>query len=408
MARVRREPGPSNAEEAFAPRHKDLFPFDASDWLGLILAIVGLVLAAGGGIGGGGILVPIYVMILGFSPKLAVALSNVTILGGAMANMALNCSKRHPKTDRPLVDWDLILIMEPPTIGGALIGSFLNKILPERIMVFALVALLAATAWRTLSCGVAVYHKESLAHAKATAAERLPLTAESAPLVVLLTAFFLVTLALNLLKGGGGVRSPLGFTCSSPAFWALVAGTLGWVVLFSVVARYYLVSRQRVKAACGYQYCEGDVEWTPRHATVFPALCFFAGLFAGLFGVGGGIIKGPLMLEMGVLPQVASATSACMILYTSFTATTSFLAFGLLRRDYGTLLLVVGLLATAVGQLLVSHLVKRYQRSSLIILIIGGVVAISTVLLATTSIEDLLGHGATSRASGGFCGREDQ
>jgi uncharacterized membrane protein YfcA len=30
------------------------------------------------------------------------------------------------------------------------------------------------------------------------------------------------------------------------------------------------------------------------------------------------------MLEMGVLPQVASATSACMILYTSFTATTRY------------------------------------------------------------------------------------
>lgn len=34
---------------------------------------------------------------------------------------------------------------------------------------------------------------------------------------------------------------------------------------------------------------------------------------AGMFGVGGGIIKAPLMLEMGVLPEVASATSATMI-----------------------------------------------------------------------------------------------
>lgn len=35
---------------------------------------------------------------------------------------------RHPLADRPLVDWDLILIMEPLTIGGALAGSFLNKV----------------------------------------------------------------------------------------------------------------------------------------------------------------------------------------------------------------------------------------------------------------------------------------
>ncbi len=36
--------------------------------------------------------------------------------------------RRHPSADRPLVDWDLILIMEPLTIGGALAGSFLNKV----------------------------------------------------------------------------------------------------------------------------------------------------------------------------------------------------------------------------------------------------------------------------------------
>ena len=62
-------------------------------------------------------------------------------------------------------------------------------------------------------------------------------------------------------------------------------------------------------------------------------------------------MKGPLMLEMGILPQVASATSACMILFTSFTATTSYIAFGLLRIDYAIPLFFVGLLATGVGKL---------------------------------------------------------
>jgi hypothetical protein len=162
-------------------RHKDLFPLSRADIIGLVLAVVGLMLAAGGGIGGGGILVPLYVLIFRFSPKLAVPLSNVsacvstlhaltvtthstiqpssltactvaitsiaahtvsctttcnllihtqiTVLGGAVANFALNARRRHPGVDRPLVDWDLILVMEPPTIGGALIGSFINKVL---------------------------------------------------------------------------------------------------------------------------------------------------------------------------------------------------------------------------------------------------------------------------------------
>jgi hypothetical protein len=34
----------------------------------------------------------------------------------------VNRSKRHPSADRPLVDYDLILVMQPMTIAGALLG----------------------------------------------------------------------------------------------------------------------------------------------------------------------------------------------------------------------------------------------------------------------------------------------
>lgn len=104
---------------------------------------------------------------MGFSPKYAIPLSNVTILGGSIMNMVMNVSKRHPSADRPLVDWDLILIMEPLTIGGALAGSFLNKILPEWLLVVSLVILLSYTAQTTLDKGFKVYQKESEAKAKA-------------------------------------------------------------------------------------------------------------------------------------------------------------------------------------------------------------------------------------------------
>lgn len=108
--------------------HKPLHPIDGWDVAGVGLACIGLMIAAAGGIGGGGILVPLYILVLGFHPKHAIPLSNITIFGGAITNTVLNLSKRHPDADRPLVDWDLILVMEPLTIGGALVGSFINKV----------------------------------------------------------------------------------------------------------------------------------------------------------------------------------------------------------------------------------------------------------------------------------------
>lgn len=64
----------------------------------------------------------------GFSTNIAVALSNITIVGGSIANFAINVGKRHHFLDRPLIDWDLIVVMEPATILGALAGGYLNRV----------------------------------------------------------------------------------------------------------------------------------------------------------------------------------------------------------------------------------------------------------------------------------------
>ena len=53
----------------YEENHASLFPLSTSDKMGFAFAICGLMIAAGGGIGGGGILVPIYILVMGFSPK---------------------------------------------------------------------------------------------------------------------------------------------------------------------------------------------------------------------------------------------------------------------------------------------------------------------------------------------------
>jgi uncharacterized membrane protein YfcA len=147
--------------EIFAEDHAPLFPLTTSDYVGFACATVGLMIAAGGGVGGGGILVPIYILVFGFSPKHAIPLSNVTVFGGAIANTIYTTGKRHPLADRPLVDWDLIVIMEPLTIAGTLIGAFLNKVLDEQFLIVLLVMLLGYTAFATLKKAIKMYKAET-------------------------------------------------------------------------------------------------------------------------------------------------------------------------------------------------------------------------------------------------------
>jgi uncharacterized membrane protein YfcA len=59
--------------------------------------------------------------------------------------------RRHPFAERPIVDWDMVLIMEPMTILGALAGGTLNKVLPLWLTTALLCTLLwtlAINIWR--------------------------------------------------------------------------------------------------------------------------------------------------------------------------------------------------------------------------------------------------------------------
>ena len=149
---------------------------------------------------------------------------------------------------------------------------------------------------------------------------------------------------------------------------------------------------------------EGDIRWDRRTTIIYPAISWVAGFFAGLFGIGGGIVKGPLMLQMGVLPSVASATSACMILFTSFTATTSFAVFGLLVRDYAICCAIMGFIATLAGQTVMSYLLRRYQRNSYIAFSIGIVVFLSAICMTIESIISFREGGLSKSTK--FCSAE--
>ena len=490
--------------------HKDLFPLDSSDYWGTFLVALGSMIAASGGIGGGGMLVPLLILVFDFEPKHAIPLSNFTIVGSSITNMYMNLSKRHPDADRPCVDWDLILVMEPLTMVGAVVGAFMSKVLSETVLSLSLVILLAVTTKTTMEKGISQWNKETAAFelekkgavqqaldaeieltesnllldddaddaddgneshrssigisvdivtgADSKATSESPLSSESpaspgalqaeddllssigtqfqedeasassrklssaankAELGALLeeekeaspekmkviTFMVLGVILLNLLKGGKAdvFPSPLGIKCGGSGYWLVQVLVLVLVLCVSYWGREKVMEKWRTKARLGFKYIPGDVEWNESNTIKYPGFCFFAGFFAGMFGVGGGIVKGPLMLHMGVNPIVASATVAVMIMFTSISATAMFVAFGTLKWDYAWFLFFVGLTTTMVGQFGVSYLIQKYRRVSLVSLSIGAVVAISTLLMALESILALTGL-EKSESDNSVCG----
>jgi hypothetical protein len=90
----------------------------------------------------------------------------------------------------------------------------------------------------------------------------------------------------------------------------VTGSVFAFILYIAIYMRNDLIEKWKLKKAIGYKYLEGDMEWNYENTLKYPFIVIWAGFFAGLFGIGGGIVKGPLMLYMGVHPQVASATCA--------------------------------------------------------------------------------------------------
>jgi len=325
-------------------------------------------------------------------------------------------SSEFPERGGGLIDWNIIVMMEPSTIAGAVVGSFLSKFLPDVVLSVSLAAVLAVFSYRTMEKGIHLYQRESEREANkgrrvnnAYEDDGETETDESAALVGrqeeesepaqeedeeatpwgkigLLVWCFAGCVALTILKGSGH-GSIIGVECGSTGFWALSLATIPWVAVFGAVFRRMLMKEHKRKLLSGYRFDAQDIRWDGKTTIKYPLICTLAGILAGLLGVGGGIVKGPLMLEMGVSPRVAAASAATMILFTTSAACVSFQVFGLLEPQYGTLCFLLGLVCTAVGQGAVNAWMRGAKRQSPPVLSIGLVMSISTALLAFEAFE---------------------
>ncbi|GJP30175.1 hypothetical protein CLOM_g22943 [Closterium sp. NIES-68] len=127
-----------------------------------VLSVVGAALANAGGVGGGGLFVPLFNLLLGYDAKTSTALSKSMIMGGAIASACFNAGLRHPtSTNRPLIDFSIARLMQPMLLLGISIGVLCNVVFPPWLITVMLCVLLSFMTYKTLGKGIATWRKES-------------------------------------------------------------------------------------------------------------------------------------------------------------------------------------------------------------------------------------------------------
>lgn len=389
--------------------YKHVWPEMKFGWqivVGSFIGFCGAAFGSVGGVGGGGIYVPMLSLIIGFDPKSSTAISKCMIMGAAASTVYYNLKLRHPTLDMPIIDYDLALLFQPMLMLGISIGVAFNVIFADWMVTVLLIVLFIGTSTKAFMKGIDTWKKETIM--KKEAAKRLesngsggddveykPLPSgpakDNADREVsilenvywkecgLLCFVWVAFLVLQIVKKD----TP---NCSVQ-YWVLnllqVPVALG-VSLYEAVNLY---KGKRVISSKGNSTTNFKV-----HQLVLYCACgVLAGVVGGLLGLGGGFILGPLFLELGVPPQVSSATATFAM---TFSSSMSVVEYYLLKRfpvPYALYFVAVATVAAFVGQHVVRKLIIVLGRASLIIFILASTILISAISLGGVGISNMIG-----------------
>lgn len=116
------------------------------------------------------------------------------------------------------------------------------------------------------------------------------------------------------------------------------------------------------------------------------ALGGITGLLSGLFGIGGGFILTPLLLFIGVEPAVAVASSACLIVGTTFSGFLHHWKHHRVDTAMGNVLIAGGIVGSSLGILIFSSLRRAGHADIAITLMYVCLLAIISVVMLREGI----------------------
>ncbi|KAL0415228.1 UNVERIFIED_CONTAM: Sulfite exporter TauE/SafE family protein 3 [Sesamum latifolium] len=386
--------------------------------LGTVIGFFGAALGSVGGVGGGGIFVPMLTLIIGFDPKTSTAVSKCMITGAAVATVYYNLKLRHPSLDLPVIDYDLALLFQPMLVLGISIGVIFNVIFAEWMVTVLLIILFIGTSLKAFFKGVETWKKETIIMKEA--ARRLLSDSsdngsEEAPYKLLPDGPTNETrLRLNenkapetrrsqsLIMSTGRSSASLLLSGSSSSYYTSPRTIQPLVLQHWTVTLLQIpvaVGASGYQAVClykGWRVVESKggagISWRV-HQLILCCCCgILAGIVGGLLGLGGGFIIGPLLLELGIPPQVSSATATLIM---TFSSSMSVIQYYLLRRfppSYALYFVLVATVAALVGQHVVRKMVSILRRASFIIFILAFTIFVSAISLGWVGISNIIGE----------------
>ncbi|CAH0477042.1 unnamed protein product [Peronospora belbahrii] len=374
-------------------------------WI-LLAALVVLVVSGSKSGGGAAVLDAVYILVLKLGPDEAIPLTSVTIFGGAVCDLFLNLWKKSINSNSSLINWDVILVMQPMLLMGAGFGASMIKWLPTWLLIVALIVYLAYNGKEELKKTRALGHDEGW---------RWCSSSDSMSLLGALSmsfqdddgefqykaslpwrklgfnfGLFAATVLLIALQGGKYFPSPLGIPPTS--FFFLIVAMLPFIFL-SIVSHYQMkevVATHQRQQHPRFILAPNEVQWSPDSIRKLPLRLLVIGAVGGAFGVRDEETTRGLLRGVNFTPAAASAMSSTAVFFVSGMACFDFFLWGKLDLNLAKLLVPLGFVMTLFGRLCLMKIVCKAKARTLLLFAITTALFISIFPLSLLVLRTLL------------------
>ncbi|KAJ6416444.1 hypothetical protein OIU84_002328 [Salix udensis] len=374
-----------------------------------VLCFIAASISSAGGIGGGGLYIPILTIVASLDLKTASSFTAFMVTGGSVANVMCNMFTRSAKFGgQTLVDYDIAILSEPFMLLGVSVGVICNLVFPEWLVTILFAVFLACSTFKT--CQKGIFHwnleseevnrngrgnlenglvenetgaiavrsvKEPLLGAELTiSVVRFPWM-KLGILVIIWFSFSIISLLLGNQYGEGIIpMESCGFV-----YWVVSSLQIPLAIIFTAWILYR-------KESCHHQTInqQGMEHLTgagTSNKLFFPVMALLAGMLGGLFGIGGGMLITPLLLQVGIAPERTAATCSFMVFFLSSMSALQYLLLGMEHVEASIILAVICFVASLLGLLVIQKAIVKYGRASIIVFSVSTVMALSTVLMTS-------------------------
>lgn len=362
-----------------------------------ISAYFASILASIAGIGGGGILIPLFILTGDVDTKDAIILSIMTIAGNSFIRMLYYINKKHKNNkSRFLVDFNIARLIVLFDGNASYLGFILNDILPNIVITGSIIIILGILVYKTVSKAIKYLRQkevldtifitiDNIEYELPTTTSKVDLTAENRigetnkDLIDNMIYIFYNFCTIAFLTI---IRKSNDYPWIIYGVQVLLTGLLCHMTI-KHISRIY--ENRRIQK---FDFIEGDIIWNNENFIKYGLVGTIVGAISTLLGIGGGMVMNPVMINLKIIPEVVVATTSITSFFSAVISATQFIIAKSKFEWYYGVLFGVGAAGALTGLIILRFFRKKIKFTITCILAITMI--ISTIMLIVVNVIELV------------------